>query len=103
MKRPALPVGDRPLSHSFRVKTVLCIVVNATRRIVLLAAHTAIVAVEVDAIATTLAGRSSIPDLEIHLPWIRDQQVSRRPHRSLAYFLLSILSTFFLCMLYYMQ
>jgi hypothetical protein len=60
MKRLVLTVDDLPLSHSFRVKTVLYIVVIVTNCIVLSAIHTAIAAVvvRVGVIATTLAGKS---------------------------------------------
>jgi hypothetical protein len=84
MKRPALLAGDRPQSHSFHVKTVLYIVVNATRRIVPLAVltamtHAAIAVVVIAVIATTLAGKSTFPEVKKTPPGTQYQQLSRRP------------------------
>jgi hypothetical protein len=61
LKRHVLTVDDLPLSHSFRVKTVLYTVVIVISRIDLSVVPTAIVAVvvRVGVIATTLAGKST--------------------------------------------
>lgn len=61
MKRRVLTADDLPLSHLFHVKTVLYIVVIVTSYIDLPATRIAIaaVAVRVEVIATTLAGKST--------------------------------------------